>query len=229
MMYAHTDDEIYCSFYAGSEVSIPLKKGKVKLIQQTGYPFDENIQFVIDSIAAGHEFTLHLRIPSWAGSQFVPGQLYHYADNAQPDWEVLLNGKKMRATEKDGFISIRKKWKAGDKVTLHLPMPLRFSHAIAEVEADHNRVCLTRGPLVYCAEAADNPFNVLQALIETIPDNYTVETAKEGILKGIDLITIPAKSKDEAGKTEPVTMTMLPYYAWNNRSDSTMIVWITTK
>ena len=226
MMYAHTDSEIYCTFYAGSEVSIPLKEGKVKLVQQTDYPFDENITITIDSLVENHEFTLRLRIPTWTGSQFTPGALYHYINKPVKTWEVSLNGKKLHANVKDGFISIHKKWKAGDKVTLSLSMPLRYNHAIDKVEDDRNRVCLTRGPLVYCAEAADNDFPVLQAYIETVPEKYTIYRSQEDIMKGIDFVSIPAKVINKEGSQEDIAMTLLPYYAWNNRGDSTMIVWI---
>ncbi|MDR1633154.1 MAG: glycoside hydrolase family 127 protein [Dysgonamonadaceae bacterium] len=226
MMYAYTGDEIYCSFYAGSEVCIPLKNGKVKIVQQTGYPFDENISITVDSLAVNQEFTLRMRVPTWTDSQFVPGKLYHYIDKKHENPEAFLNGKKLHATVKNGFISIRKKWKTGDKVTLHLPMPLHYTCAIDKVEDDRGRVCLTRGPLVYCAEAADNKFPVSQAYIETLPENYTIETARDGLLKGIDFISVPAKAINDKAAKEEVTMTLLPYYAWDNRSDSTMMVWI---
>jgi DUF1680 family protein len=231
MMYACTGDEVYCSIYAGSKVTIPLKNGKVKLAQQTGYPFDEKVSIIIDSLAANQEFTLRMRIPSWTGSLFVPGKLYRYIDNTTAKWEIRLNGKKLRATVSDGFVSIRKKWKAGDRVELHLPMPLRYTQAIDAVEADRGRVCITRGPLVYCAEAADNPFSILQAFIHTLPANYAVKTVQEGLMKGIDFITIPVRipaTTTNGGSVATVdrSMTLLPYYAWNNRSDSTMVVWI---
>jgi DUF1680 family protein len=227
MMYAHTDDEIYCSFYAGSEVNIPLKKGKVKLVQQTDYPFDENIHITIDSLSNDLEFTLNMRIPAWTGSQFVPGELYHYADQTRSNYEVSLNGKPLYTKVKDGFISIHNRWKVGDIVTLHLPMPVHYTHAIDKVEADRNRICLTRGPLVYCAEAVDNDFPVQQAIIETLPENYTIKTAKDDLMKGIDFITIPVKTINDGGSITDTQMTLLPYYAWNNRSDCAMIVWIT--
>jgi len=226
MMYAYTDNEIYCSFYAGSEVCIPLEKGKVKLEQQTAYPFDENINITIDPLAENQTFTLRLRIPAWTGNQFVPGELYQYFDKNPQKWEISLNGKKLRATAKNGFISIRKKWKAGDRVTLHLPMPLHYTRTIDKVEANRDRVCLTRGPLVYCAEAVDNSFPVRQAYLGTFPENYTIQTAHDGLMKGIDFIKVPVKTVNEKGDTENTPMTLLPYYAWNNRGDSAMIVWI---
>ena len=226
MMYAYTEDEIYCSFYAGSETLIPLKTGKVKIVQETGYPFDENIRFSIDPLIENQQFTLRMRIPTWTGSQFVPGDLYRYVDNIPQRWEVSLNGKKINAKVKDGFVSIRKKWKTGDRVTLRLPMPLHYTHAIEKVEADRGRVCLTRGPLVYCAEAIDNSFPILQAFIGTFPDHYTVKTASDSLMKGIHFVTIPAKVALDGGISKDVSMTLLPYYAWDNRADSTMIVWI---
>ena len=229
MMYACAGDEIYCSLYAGSEVHIPLKNGKVKLVQQTAYPFDENINIVIDSLTANLKFTLKMRIPTWTGSQFVPGKLYHYVNESRQNWEVSLNGKKVRATVKDGFISIRRNWKAGDRVVLHLPTPLRYTRAIEKVEANHDRICLTRGPLVYCAEAVDNQFPVRQACIENLPETCTVKTAQDGLMKGIDFVSVPGGAVQNSGFMENAELKLLPYYAWNNRGDSAMIVWIPQK
>ena len=226
MMYAHTGDEIYCSFYAGSEVSVPLNKGNVKIVQQTGYPTDGNIIIKIDSITENHVFTLRMRIPTWTGSQFVPGKLYHYINTTPEHWTISLNGKKLRVSEKDGFVSIRKKWKTGDCVTLSLPIQLRYSHAIDNVEANHNRICLTRGPFVYCAESDDNQFPVRQAYFETLPENFTIEVKQDSLMRGIHFVTVPAKAVQEGSTPKDVSLKLLPYYAWNNRSDSAMIVWI---
>ena len=49
---------------------------------------------------------------------------------------------------------------------------------------------------------------------------------QNGLMKGIDFITLPARAVKEDGTADNVAMTLLPYYAWNNRSDSAMIVWI---
>jgi len=111
-------------------------------------------------------------------------------------------------------------------VTLRLPMPLRYSKAIEKVEANRDRLCITRGPLVYCAESVDNPFPVRQAFIETLPESYTVQSAQDGLMKGIDFVNVPVKFVKDDGDTEEAMMNMLPYYAWNNRTDSAMIVWI---
>lgn len=38
MMYAHTGNDIYCTFYAGTSTVVPLSDGKVTIKQTTNYP-----------------------------------------------------------------------------------------------------------------------------------------------------------------------------------------------
>ena len=47
-------------------------------------------------------------------------------------------------------------WKDGDMVELVLDMRPRRVYANPKVSADAGRIALQRGPLVYCAEEADN-------------------------------------------------------------------------
>ena len=76
MTYSYTNDDIYTVFYAGNSTSIPLEGGEVALKQQTNYPFDGNITIEVSPAEAGQEFTMWVRIPTWCGEQFVPGELY---------------------------------------------------------------------------------------------------------------------------------------------------------
>ncbi len=227
MIYAYTSDEIYCSFYVGSSTEIPLHDGKVAVSQESNYPFDETVSLAVIPAVDGQEFTLRLRIPTWTGSQFVPGELYQYTNASKQQWELRLNGKKLNAPVKNGYVSVRKQWQAGDKVELYLPMPIRFNQAIEQVEADRGRLSITRGPLVYCAEGDDNATPVQQAFIERTDVVGQINRQPAGILAGIDMISIPAKAVgEEKGDASEITLNLLPYYAWDNRSDSTMIVWI---
>ncbi|MDR1369270.1 MAG: glycoside hydrolase family 127 protein [Dysgonamonadaceae bacterium] len=228
LIYAHTSDEIYCSFYAGSTVEIPLKKGKIKVTQKTNYPFDEKIEFRIHPEQNKSEFTMRLRIPTWTGTQFVPGKLYQYNNNAPDRWEIRINGKKLNAPVKNGYISLRRKWDTNDKLELYLPMPVRYSRAIDEVEADRGRVTITRGPLVYCAEAVDNDFPVHSVYLDDMTSTGSIHHSGKDLFAGIDFIRIPAKTAgiNENTPDKEASLTLIPYYAWDNRGDSAMIVWI---
>lgn len=234
LMYAHTDNEIYCSFYTGSKVDFALTSGKVALEQKTNYPFDESILLTVNPEKNDQTFSIKMRIPTWVGSQFVPGKLYSYVDNNSKAWELYINDKKVgnlsfkkgEVSLDKGFVSISRKWKKGDKVELKLPMPVRYSHAIKEVKADNDRIAISRGPLVYCAEGIDNTEDVNRYYLAKVSTDAKVQRDDTGILKGIDLIkNVSADYIDVKGNIHQASLNLIPYYAWNNRGVSTMNIW----
>lgn len=234
LMYAHTDNEIYCSFYTGSKVDFALTSGKVALEQKTNYPFDESILLTVNPEKNDQTFSIKMRIPTWVGSQFIPGKLYRYVDNNSKAWELYINDKKVgnlsfkkgEVSLDKGFVSISRKWKKGDKVELKLPMPVRYSHAINEVKADNDRVAISRGPLVYCAEGIDNTEDVNRYYLTKVSTDAKVQRDDTGILRGIDLIkNVSADYIDVKGNIHQASLNLIPYYAWNNRGVSTMNIW----
>ena len=217
MIYSYAEDNIYCGLYIGSQTDVPMAGGKVTLKQQTDYPFDGKISISVSPEAEGEEFTLWLRVPTWSGDKFVPGELYDYADEANNKVVARVNGSKVRADIVNGFIPIRREWKSGDEVTLDIPMPVRYNVADERVEDDRGKVSITRGPLVYCAEEPDNEQQVSSIAINAIGAQGSVEPFTEGVLKGIPAINLAA---------DATTLKLIPYYAWNNRGDGTaMNVW----
>lgn len=222
MMYAHTDDDIYCTFYGGTSATIPLGHGNIGIKQETGYPFDEKVSLTVTPEKASQKFALHLRIPTWAGNRFVPGKLYSYVNRQPGTWSLTVNGKPAKVKVDKGFAVIDRKWEKGDCVELHLPMGVMYSKAIDNVEADRGRLCITRGPLVYCAEDVDNASAPASYVISPAGDSAVVRKG-DGLMKDIDFITVPARSIQNPGDTK---LTLVPYYAWDNRTDGAMIVWI---
>ena len=225
MLYSHTSDDVFCAFYASSSTDIPLEVGTVKLHQQTDYPFDGTINISVQPETDDTEFTLWLRVPTWCNERFVPGELYSYVDKVAGKISAFVNGKKVKATVTDGYMPIKRQWKEGDQVQLQLPMLVRYSVADERVEADINRICITRGPLVYCAEDPDNQYSASNYIIESIGRKSMIEKFTDGILKGISSISLEALALD-GDQQIPTTLKLIPYYAWNNRGDNvTMNVW----
>ena len=226
-MYAHTDDEICLGLYGSSQTEIALAQGRVGIEQTTDYPFNGRIALRI-SPDKTQEFTLKLRIPTWARDRFVPGKLYHYADNIKPKWNLRVNGKTVTSELSKGFASITRQWKKGDRVVLGLPMPVRYNTTIDQVAANRNRFAITRGPLVYCAEQADNNNEKVQRFFipkQSRAKHLTQDTIKAGPLKGIRRVSIPGQEVTEDG-SRPANIKMIPYYAWNNRGADSMIIWM---
>ena len=226
MVYSHTDDDIFCGFYVGSTVDVDLAAGNVRLEQRTEYPFQGRIEFEITPETEGEEFTLWLRIPTWCTDRFVAGELYSYADGESGKTpKAKVNGVVVRSQVVDGYLPVKRCWKSGDKVVLDLPMRVRYSVADARVEADRNRLCVTRGPLVYCAEGVDNSHNPIHYFISDHGHQGEFDYFSEGIMQGIPFVTIPAHAVD-ADSSVDADLKLIPYYAWNNRGDNgTMNVW----
>ena len=230
MTYSYTNDDIYTVFYAGNSTTVPLEGGNVALKQQTGYPFDGKISIEVSPEQAGQEFTMWLRIPTWCGEQFVPGELYSYADGVESKVVAKVNGKRVRTEVVDGYMPVKRTWAAGDKVELELPMPVRYSVADERVEADVNRVCVTRGPLVYCAEQPDNEHGASFYIVNDLKQQGEISTFTEGVMNGITNITLQASAMLDDGAEEmntvDATLKLIPYYTWNNRGNNvTMNVW----
>lgn len=221
-LYSHTDRDIYCTLYAGSTTEIPLSAGKVGVEQHSDYPFSGLSEFVLTP-EKPMKFALRLRIPTWARSgEFLPGGLYTYADTGSTaGWTVKVNGKEVDVPLENGFAVIDRRWKPGDRVTLHLPMEPRYVQARPEVEADIDRWAVVRGPLVYCAEGVDN--GLVQRYYLPEMASIQCETITEGPLEGIPALRTTASMLDTMAR---VPLRLIPYFAWDNRGETTMVIWM---
>ena len=155
MTYAHNEENLYLAMYADTSTSLKIAGTDLAINQTTDYPNDGKIKISLNPKKPS-SFKVHLRIPTWAGNQFVPGKLYKYLNQKKESWSLTVNGSKTQAKVEKGFAIIERKWKKGDQIILDLPMPLRINQCDKRVEENHNRLAFTRGPFVLCAEEIDN-------------------------------------------------------------------------
>lgn len=225
-VYAVKNDQVYVNLYLSNKAELKVDKKKILLEQETGYPWNGDIRLKITQ--GNQDFTMKLRIPGWVRGNVLPSDLYSYADNQKPAYQVSVNGQTVESDVNDGYLSIARKWKKGDVVEVHFDMIPRIVKVNPKVEADHGRVAVERGPIVYCAEWPDNRFNVHSILLNQHPQ-FKV-TDKPELLYGIRQITTDAQalSYDKAGKlvTKDVELTLIPYYAWAHRGEGDMEVWL---
>lgn len=225
-VYAIKENEVYVNLYLSNRAELKVNKKKIVLEQETSYPWNGDICL---KIAQGsQEFAMKLRIPGWVRSEVLPSDLYTYADNQKLSYRVSVNGQEVKSELNNGYISIARRWKKGDVIEMHFDMLPRLVKANGKVTDDRGRVAVERGPLVYCAEWADNKFNVHTVLLNQHPQFRVVE--KPELLNGINQITTEAQalSYDKAGKlvTKDVVLTLIPYYAWAHRGEGEMDVWL---
>lgn len=227
-VYAVKDNQVYVNLYLSNKATLKIGRKSVTLSLETRYPWNGDIALTVDKNSAGR-FAMKLRIPGWVRNQVVPSDLYTYTDGKRLSYQVKVNGELQEAElGADGYFTVTRQWKKGDKVELHFDMEPRVVKANARVEADRGRVAVERGPLVYCAEWPDNDFDVLSVLLNRQP-SFTV-TEKPDLLYGLNQIQTPAQTLkyDAEGRlsVQDVTLTLIPYYAWAHRGSGRMAVWL---
>lgn len=223
-MYAYDNSRLYLTLYGSSRTSVPMEDSAVGIEQRSDYPFDGRVRVELTPEKA-MRFGLCMRIPTWCSQgQFMPGGLYTYQDTTDKEIEVRVNGRTAEYRMENGFAVIDRKWKKGDVVELNLPMPVRRVRCDGRVEENVGTSAVTRGPLVYCAEEADN--GTVQQL-QLGKGQADVRTVSEGVLQGIPRIDLPGSRTGEDMAESDVTVRFIPYYAWCNRGDNqSMRVWI---
>lgn len=226
-VYAVKDNQVYVNLFMGNEAELKVGGKKVILHQETRYPWDGHVTLTIDKNSAG-TFAMKIRIPGWVRNQVVPSDLYTYSDGKRPGYSVKVNGEEVTSALEQGYFTIERKWKKGDRVELQLDMEVRTVKANGKVEADRGRVAVERGPIVYCAEWPDNDFNVLSLLMNQHPQFKVVE--KPDLLYGLNQIktSVQTLEYDEQGRllAKDWQLTLIPYYAWAHRGPGNMAVWL---
>jgi len=225
-IYAVKDNSFYVNLFAGNETNVKVGGKNVTFVQKTNYPWDGDIEMTMKK--ASGQFALNIRIPGWVKGQVVPSDLYNYVDGKHLGYTVTLNGQKLESELKDGYFVIDRKWKSGDKVSVHFDMEPRLVKANGRVTQDKGRAEIERGPLVYCAEWPDNSCDVLSVLLNQDPQ-YTMG---EKVIEGTTVKTITTDAQtlnfDERGRlnTKDERLVLIPYYAWAHRGNGNMTVWM---
>ena len=227
-IYAVKDRNVYVNLFLSNTSNLTVGGKKVALSQTTEYPWNGDIAVTVDQNAAG-QFAMKIRIPGWVKNQVVPSNLYQYTDGKRLGYTVKVNGMEVVAkVTEDGYYTIDRKWKKGDKVQIHFDMEPRTVRAINKVEADRGMVSVERGPLVYCAEHPDNSFDIMGALMNQNPQfrlgkSEIAGTPVQTIITDAQTLNFNKQGKLEA---QDQTLTLIPYYAWCHRGSGKMRVWL---
>ena len=228
MTYAHNDENLYFAMYAETSTVINIAGTGLSIKQTTDYPNDGKVRISLDP-EKPTTFTAHLRIPTWTGNQFVPGKLYKYVNQSNEDWSISVNGANAKAKIEKGFATIKRTWKKGDQIVLDLPMPLQVNQCDNRVEENQNRLAFTRGPFVLCAEEVDNEGATQRFFLNK---NKVAKKFKLGSITlpsgSFSQVKTKANAVDALGKEEDRSLSLIPYYAWNNRKPGSMTIWFPT-
>ncbi len=235
-LFGVKDNNIFVNLFAANVSTIKVNGKDVILEETTEYPWNGDIKITVNKSNAKNA-NLLIRIPGWARNQVVPSDLYQFADKETPSYSVTVNGKAVEAdlSANKGYLPV-KNIRKGDVVRIHFDMPVRTVIANQKVADDKSKVAVERGPLVYCAEAADNNGEpVLRAVMGKKPtfnvvDNYSIQNTETKNAPAFTVKAIKTEGQilnDSADgiSLKNCTLTLIPYYAWNHRGANQMNVW----
>lgn len=215
------DDGLWVHLYGSSRVDVAVPGlGRLALDIQTDYPWDGTVRFRVEH-APTAEFALRLRVPGWA-------------DGAT----IAVNGSPAEPVAAGQYAVLRRQWQAGDTVVLGLLLRVRRIVANPNVEETRNQVAVMRGPLVYCLEAADLPDDVPIHELSLPRDAVWTVRHEPTFLGGVTVLETEAwrrRGPDWSDRlyaelpttpVEPQPIRLIPYYAWLNRGNRQMRVWL---
>jgi DUF1680 family protein len=225
--YAVKNDGIFVNLFVAGKASITFKGTEVTVRQETRYPWDGRIKLKVNT-PHPMQFNWYIRIPAWTKNQVVPSGLYSFKKHLKTKVTIRVNGKKVDYREINGYARIPGKWQARDEIDLELPMQVRRIETNPKVVNNRGKIALQRGPLVYCLEGIDHNNGFMFDSI--IPGQEEIKSQYEkDLLKGV--VTLSCRGKKlvkENHRTveKEILLKAIPYYTWNNRGQSCMVVWI---
>lgn len=201
-LYGLSNEAIWVNLYIGGETVLYIDKNKLTIVQETNYPWEGDISLTIKSVSSPIEKEVRLRIPDWCKS-------YSLAINGQTQISPVIE---------KGYAVIKNKWNTGDKISLSFEMPVEIVSADPQVKENVGKRAVQRGPLVYCMEEIDNINSFEKAFLT--PNTAFSTVYNPSLLHGV--VSITASTPGE-------NITLIPYYAWDNREAGEMKVWIDYK
>ena len=215
-----TDTGIQLHQYASSMISTAIPDvGRVELAVETSYPWSGTISVEVVS-SPDATWTLSLRIPAWARA-------------AKIDGEPVAAG---------GYATLTRHWSPGDRIVLEIDVSPRLTAPNPRIDAIRGCLALERGPVVYCVEERDLPAGVdladvaIEATVEPVDNGPMPQlgdlptVALAGVVRDVDGWQ-HAEYRDVhelpvAAPGSLVRLLAVPYFAWANRDEGGMRVWI---
>ena len=203
--YIYTGDrnELNVHLFIGSSI----QKDGWEVQQETVYPDNGKVRFRVkrDDSEKG---VFRVRIPDWCN---------HY--------NVSMDGEQLNVTIRKGYLEIAKEeWSKESILEINFDMQPQKVYGSLKVSSLTGKTAVAYGPLVYCAEEADNQ------------DLHTLYIKRDGKMRyeGGRLIVDGYRAIErndglygvKAPDYEEARLCLVPYYSWGNRSKGAMTVFL---
>lgn len=199
-MYTTDENTLYVNQYIASEASFELDGKPVTVVQETNYPYDGKVKLIYH----GHDIRIAVRVPAWCTNCTLSTECgFAYFDASD-----------------------------GCEIELDFDMTPRWVEAHVNVNENLGKAALQVGPMVYCIEEVDNGENLRDIRIDL---NSAFRFGYDNALD-VPTVTVSGTRRVPAGENVPlytpvssripVEVRFIPYYAFANRGESEMAVWV---
>ena len=217
-IYTSNGEAIYTHLYLNHTIEM----SGLSVKQQIKY---DNKAYITIQITADKPIqkALYFRIPSWS-----------------QEYKVYLNNERLEHVPlQRGYLKLEKEWHETEEIKIQLELPVLQLMAHPKVRVNIGKRCIQRGPFIYCLEEADNGPD-LSCIYLTDETQFSVKQSAE--LGGIPILEGNGETLQITDRWtnnlyqyavepvyKPTKITLIPYYAWSNRSIGEMQVWINKK
>lgn len=202
-IYYHSDDALFINLFIPS--ALTWKEKGLRLRQETKFPDNGTMKYTFDSVN-NLNLTINIRYPSWATEGAT----------------VNVNGKEIKLKQSpDRYISIKRKWKKGDRIEVNYPMHLNT----IEANNDSHIAAIAYGPIVLAGEMGAKNFKGRAPYSDPTKSNdyYTydyqvpknIDTTLTLNATNIDKYIIPVPGEPLTFKTIKEGITLRPLYDIN--------------
>ena len=213
LIYSHGEDKLFVKQFMSSQASFEMDGKKVDIIQETQYPENGKVKLTVKGLGGK---TLMLRAPDWC-----------------KEVEVRLNSEQIAPEQENGYLAVKI---TSDEAVIEYEMEMKpfFVESNARVWENIGKVALQKGPVVYCSEDIDSVFPVFNLFVDIFEKVNTVYDEK----LGLNCLEAGGFAKSAcgchgglyaaaSGNYLPTKIKFIPYYAFANRGESDMRVWMT--
>lgn len=202
-LYTYDEDTVYVHQYVASET----KTDNVTISQKTDYPNNGRIEIKTSNVR-----NIAVRIPGWCEK-----------------YSIFVNGEKVDCEIVNGYARI-KNLSDESVIILDLDVSPFIVYPTSKIKDYISRAAVQRGPVVYCAEGADNDFSVMSFRLDTdtefseeYSDIYGTYTLTANGRIPVENEQLYSRKKEEM---IPAKIKLIPYFAFANNGESDMEVFL---
>lgn len=217
-IYTIKKDAVLINLWMNSEATIEVPKGTLIISQNTDYPYDGKVKIIIENCSDDVQ-KIGIHIPGWCH-----------------EWKLMKDGRRLdiHTGLQRGYYYVHCDARSTVTIELNLMMEPERIYSNAHVSQDAGKVALSLGPFIYCLEEKDNGPEIYNL---RLPENTKIEKEFQSELLG-GIIELRAEGIREENideedlysiykkKKESQMLKFIPYYAWANRGENEMMVWI---